>query len=421
MNRNKRIALAIFILFFLVGIIAFSMNEQVHRNGNNIYPLNTVVEGTPDNSVPILGTPLPIGGTRHAGFTNGNTSNLLADSNAGIEDFQQEYNSGFGGSQNIDISQEGTSNVLKSVQNFIETMYGPGSIAALTGDANAMGNSSENTVANQAQAIASSGGQQTAGQGCQDGSSSSTTAKNNIGVDIDNKGIANATSGNANAVGIIAQDMVNTNLAINVALGVLQENSTSNIYVGVVYNIITSLFANSTAITGDANAMGNSSENTVANQAQAIASSGGQQTAGQGCQDGSSSSTTAKNNIGVDIDNKGIANATSGNAKSIINAIGMYNQDDEITIDKNGPGNTELNKEYGNTEEIPEDLIPPVETDFCNSNKTNECLNGCVCKESKSKSEDCTDIPMEYGIKNRNDNLDPDNSGPNEENPTGTP
>jgi|GEM_PF-6722589 len=414
MDKKKRIALAIFILFFLVGIIAFSMNEQVHKNGNNIYPLNTLVAGTPDDSVPILGTPIPLGGTSQGRFFNGKNSYLLAESDIGIGDFEQGHDSGSSGSQNVDISQEGTSNIIKVVNSYIYTMYGPGSIAALTGDANAFGNSSENTVSNQAQAIASSGGQQTTEQGCQDGCSSSTNAKNNIGVDIKNNGVANASSGNANAVGIIAQDMVNTNLAVNVALGALQENSTSNIYIGVVYNIITSLFANSTAVTGDANAFGNSSENTVSNQAQAIASSGGQQTTEQGCQDGCSSSTNAKNNIGVDIKNNGVANASSGNAESIINATGMFFQDDEITVNKNEPGNTTIDKKYGNTEEIPEDLMCPVLPEACNGCGTEEFMNKCDIKESKSKTEDCC-------VKNRNEDLDMESLKPHEENPTGTP
>jgi len=169
------------------------------------------------------------------------------------------------------------------IWSFVDILVG--SANAQTGDAAAIGNSSLTDI------------------GCCGDTCAGSASL--VGIDVENNGNANAESGDALAIGVLAQNLINNNLLLNFGVSVLGENTSSNIFVNVAYNIVTALVGSANAQTGDAAAIGNSSLTDIESDSTACTQVEGGD--GEGCCGDTCAGSASL--VGIDVENNGNANA----------------------------------------------------------------------------------------------------------------
>ena len=234
---------------------------------------------------------------------------------------------------------------------FFETVYDiattfDSGAQATSGDVSACGNNSETWISSRAKAT--SPGSVDTGDGEQNNSNPSSSAQNTIGVEVENSGSANANSGDALAVGIVARNLVNNNINLNVIMQSLEQNSTANVYVNVIYKIAVNLVGNAQAASGDVNASGNSSETSIDSNAEASSNSARQNEV-ESQSDNSNPSDSAQNTIGVEVENSGSANANSGDALAVgIVARNLVNNNINLNVILQSLGQNSMANVYVN-------------------------------------------------------------------------
>ncbi len=220
-----------------------------------------------------------------------------------------------GGGEAVQEQEEqgGSITLLATLIRDISTNF-LGSAQAVSGDAEAYGDVTETVINSSSSAqVSVSVSPAAGGEGNPDGTTT-LTSNSGIEVDVQNTGLALANSGDACAIGVLANNMINTNLWLNFAVQVLEENSSSNIAVNVVYNIVANLLGIANASSGDAFAYGNQAQTNINSNSSAVSSLGG---ADEGSCGGSSALLASDSQIGTTVRNTGQALARSGNARAI--------------------------------------------------------------------------------------------------------
>src|SRR3990170_683652 len=156
------------------------------------------------------------------------------------------------------------------------------------------------------------GEEYSSGNGSFTGKKSVLEAQNSSEGGVDNNGEASASSGPASAIGVLINNLIHTDLAMNFSFGVLKENSRANIVVNIIYNVIVDITGNARANSGGALALGNQSSTQVNGYSKAGAQSDNGNNGGN-----SRGSETAQNSSEVGVDNNGEGSALSGPASAI--------------------------------------------------------------------------------------------------------
>lgn len=196
---------------------------------------------------------------------------------------------------------------------------------ASSGNGDASGLLANNSIDSNDKAVARGDAPSSSTEGFHDGSA---LAVNDAGNTINNKGDASVSTGNAGANNRMLGNDIKISPVVKVLIDICGDIVNSDVTINLVYNFWAVISGIATAITGESSAVGTETDNGIGNSSSAKAVGDAPSSSAAGNASSSDGSAIATNDTSNKVSNKGTGLAASGNATSLNS---MINNDIVIT------------------------------------------------------------------------------------------